>query len=149
MTNNIKYTVLVIASIVLTMVANNIVFSKDNSLQLGGASASGNPTFSLASSTVYTLTTTSTRLLASSTPTKRVAALIQPINCTAGGTTGVFLNLRGDDIPATANTGTFAFGSSTLELAEWPNVPVIQDSVQGIVPAGTCTVLVTEWRSQF
>jgi len=148
MTNKIKYTILIMAFVVATVTTANVVFSKATNV-LGGISPAGNPTFSVSSSTVYTLTTTSTRLLATSTPTKRVATLIQPINCTAGGTTGAFVNLNGNDLPATANTGTFAFGSSTLSLAEYPNTPTVQTAVQGIVPSGTCTVLVTEWRSQF
>ena len=105
------------------------------------------PRFVAASSTAFTLTTTSQRLLASSTPTARLAATIQPVNCTTSGT-AVYLSAN-RDVPAVAGTGFAAFASSTLALGDYPNTPVPQGSVTGITQAGTCTVLVTEWRSQY
>lgn len=111
------------------------------------AGASG-PTFYVASSTAFTLTTASQRLLGTSTPTRRMAATIQPINCTSGGS-GAFMRLQ-NDAAATTNTGLFAAASSTTLLGDHVNnIPVVQGAVQGITSGGTCTVLVTEWRTQF
>lgn len=113
---------------------------------LGGAAAYNTaPSFLTASSTAYTLTTTSVRLLSTSTPTKRLAATVQPVNCTAGG---IFLRLGGDAL-AVANTGFAVYASTTANMQDYPNIPVTQGSIQGIAGAGTCTVLVTEWRSQY
>jgi len=117
-----------------------------NNLGAGGEYRTA-PTFYIASSTAFTLTNTSQRLLASSTPTKRLAATIQPVNCTLV-TGGLIYMKTFNDAPAVAATGIAAFGSSTLALGDYPNTPVVQGSVQGITAAGTCTVLVTEWRSQ-
>lgn len=118
------------------------VFHK-NSAVLGSAKGEA-PTFYSASSTAFTLTTASQRLLGTSTPTRRLAATIQPINCTQN----VFMR-AGSDVVATANTGLVAFASSTFSFEEYPGIPVVQGAVQGITAVGTCTVLVTEWRSQY
>lgn len=101
------------------------------------------PLFYFASSTVFTLTTTNQRLLATSTPTHRVAATIQPTNCTAGQ--AVYLNLN-RDVVAAANTGMAVLASTTQEFRDYPNLPIVQGSVNAITALGTCTVLVTEWR---
>ena len=121
---------------------------------LGKVEASGvaGPSFLVASSSTFTLTTTSTRLLATTTPQgqtgARVTATVQPINCTSGSSGGAFLSLDGS-ISATANAGLFAFASSTLILGDHVNqAPNVRGAVNGIVGTGTCTVLVTEWRTQ-
>lgn len=98
-----------------------------------------------ASSTVFTLTTTSRRLLATTTsPYNRVAAMIQAAGCTAAGVR-VHLNIN-DDIVATASTGPALTASTTEAIAfgVYGN-PVTNNAVQGITNAGTCTVVVTEW----
>lgn len=105
------------------------------------------PSFYKASSTAFTLTTASQRLLATSTPTKRLAATIQPINCTVSTST-VFVVMN-NDVAAVNHTGFAVFGTTTATFGDYPNMPVVQGSVQGIVNNGTCTVLVTEWRSQY
>lgn len=94
-----------------------------------------------ASTTAFTLTTASQRLLASSSA--RIAAKIDSINCTAGGV--AFLKAS-NDIVATANTGTALLASSTLLLSTFPEAPTPTGAVQGILNLGTCTVIVTEWR---
>ncbi len=106
------------------------------------------PSFITASSTAVTVTTTSNFILASSTPTKRLAATIQPISCTTAAQPNIFVRMNLGN-PATANTGLMVVASSTLALGDYPNVPVVQGAVTAITAAGTCTVLVTEWRSQY
>ena len=106
------------------------------------------PTFQVASSTTFTLTTTSQRLLATSTGTRRLAATIQPVNCTAAGSV-VYLKTNVGDAPATAGNGFAVHSTTTAEFGDYPNTPVIQNAVQGIANSGTCTVLVTEWKSQY
>lgn len=105
------------------------------------------PTVYVASSSVFTLTTTSQRLLASSTGPRRIAATVQPVSCTANGV-GVFMRAN-NDVVATANTGLIAFASTTFAFSEYPNLLPPQGSVQGITAVGTCTVLVTEWKAQY
>lgn len=112
----------------------------------GGTAANTAPTFVVASSSTFTLTTTSQRLLATSTPTRRIGAIIQPINCSSGQP--VFMSAN-RDAAAVAGTGIAAYATSTFAFEDYPGIPVIQGSVQGITSAGTCTVLVTEWRSQY
>lgn len=112
-----------------------------------GASINNNvPTVYVASTTAFTLTTSSQRLLGTSTPTRRLGAVVQPINCTNAGT--VFL--RADrDIAATANAGIAVLASTTLQYEDYPGLTVPQGSVQGILSTGTCTVIVTEYRAQY
>lgn len=140
----------IIGMIIVVML---VISSINISTKLGIAEAAGTqgPSFLSASSTAFTLTTTSQRLLATTTPQgqsgARVTATIQPINCTAGAS-GAFMNLR-LDVVATANTGLLAFASSTTILGDHVNqVPNVRGAVQGITNVGTCTVLVTEWRTQ-
>lgn len=114
--------------------------------QQGNTISNNVPTFPTASSTVFTISNTSTRLLGTSTPTRRVAALIQPVNCTLGGP--IYLKAQ-SDAPATAGTGFAAFASSSLQLEDYPGTPVPQNAVQGIAGNGTCTVLVTEWVTRY
>lgn len=130
-------------AIVVILVAT---FLATRTTRLGAA---GNQTYTYlsASSTAYTVTTASQLLLASSTPTKRVAATFQTVNCTAGGT--LYLRL-GAGAAATAATGIAVTGSSTLAFKDYGESPVIvQGTVTGIVDVGTCTVLVNEWRNRF
>lgn len=132
----------IILSVLVLMSA--VLFGINQTQVAEGAGDSNTvPTFYFASSTVFTLTTSSQRLLSTSTPTHRVAVTFQPVNCTVNN--GISLNLQPDQA-ATANSGLYAFASTTLELKTFPNLPVTQGSVQGITSAGTCTVLVTEWR---
>lgn len=144
MTNKITTSIALILVICVTIVAV-LGFSKKNST-FGGAAYNQNPSFYVASSTAFALTTTSLRLLATSTPTKRLGALVQSVNCTAGQP--IFMRAS-NDAPATANTGMTAYSSTTFAFEDWPGIPVVQGSLQGITAAGTCTVLVTEWRSQY
>lgn len=102
-----------------------------------------NPTFYLASSTAYVLTTTSQRILATSSPQYRLATLIQPINCTTGS--NVFLSFN-KDVAAAVNTGIIVLASTTQQFGSFPNLPIVQGSVQAVTSAGTCTLLVSEWR---
>lgn len=107
------------------------------------------PTLMTASTTSFSISTSAVRILGTSTQPRRVAATIQPINCFNGGG-GVFMQYN--DVNAVINTGTFATASSTTLLGDYiNNIPVVQGSVKGVVgsSSGTCTVLVTEWRSQY
>lgn len=106
-----------------------------------------NPQFVLASSTVFTVTTSAAqRLLATSS--LRVAANIDVYGCgTTAGAVGI-LFLRTNDAAAVANTGMAVFGTTTKAFGSFPESdPVPTGSIQGITSNGTCTVLVTEWRS--
>lgn len=96
---------------------------------------------STASTTAFTLTTTSQRILATST--KRVAFTVQNTNCTVGGAVYVAA-LK--DVAATVSNGIAVFASSTQSFVDDAILPVSENSVTAIAAAGTCTVLVTEWR---
>ena len=140
---------LVVAGIGVATVLNlalvGAILKKNDNLGLSASLVT--PSFVFASSSTLTITTTSQRVLASSTPTRRLGAVIQPIGCPTNG--GVFLKADNDKV-ATANTGMFAFASTTFAMNDYPNAPYsIQGAVQGITAAGTCTVLVTEYRSQY
>lgn len=147
-----KNSLLVAAGILLglgllvgSLVSNMAVLSKVKE-NFGGGLAEV-PSLSSASSTAFTVTTgASVRLLASSTPTQRVAVSIQPINCAAGS--DLWLRMSNDAV-AIAGQGGWVQASSTRTFATYPEVPVVQGSVQGITNTGTCTVLVTEWRRNF
>ena len=99
-----------------------------------------------ASTTVFTLTTTSQRLLATSSSAtyNRVAATIRLAGCSAAGIK-VHLNIN-NDIVATTATGP-TLNASTTEAIDFGvySIPVSQNSVTGITNTGTCTVAVTEW----
>ena len=132
--------------VVLSIFAGYFYQLFQNQDQSLGAASNQLPTFYSASSTVYTLTTASQRLLATSTQPKRLAATIQPISCT-GAPSAIFLNL-GRDVAATGNSGLAVYASTTMSMSDYTAIPVVVGSVQGITAGGTCTVLVTEWRSQ-
>lgn len=120
-----------------------------------GAGAVGyqtNPTFSIASSTSFSLTNTSTQILSSSTPTRRLAFTVQPTVCTSSNQI-IYLNLNSSptNAAATVGNGYAVFASSTAMFTDYGTAPfVIQSSVKAIAnPGTTCSVLVTEWRSQY
>lgn len=97
-----------------------------------------------ASSTVFTLTTTAQRLLATTTsPYNRVAAMIQAAGCTAAG---VRVHLNIGEAAATSATGPALTASTTeaIQFGVYGN-PINNGQVTGITNAGTCTVVVTEW----
>lgn len=106
-----------------------------------GGSAINVPTPFTASSTVFTLTTSSTRLLATSS--SRIAATVQARNC--GTDSQVFLRAQ-EDKPAVTNSGPMVFATTTFAFETFPGVPVPVGAVTGITNTGTCTVVVTEWR---
>jgi len=94
----------------------------------------------VASSTTFTVTTgASLRILATST--NRVAASVETYNCAANSS----LFMRFNDVTATAATGKALHSTSTTEFGG--DVPMQRGSVQAIAGTGTCTVLVTEWRT--
>lgn len=112
-----------------------------------GGSLGDTPSPIIATSTTFSVTTgASVRLLATSTPTTRIAASIQAINCATGA--DLFLRTAGD-LPAVAGQGMWVQSSTTRTFATYPEVPVVQGAVQGITSVGTCTVLVTEWVRRF
>lgn len=99
----------------------------------------------IASTTIFTLTTSSQRLLATTTsPYNRVAAYIQAAGCTAAGVR-VHLNIN-NDIVATSATAPILTASTTeaIQFGVY-GIPVTNGAVQGITNSGTCTVAVTEW----
>lgn len=133
----------------LALITAIIIVSINNhfaNAQLGGAAYNTTPSFTIASSSTFTISQTSTQILASSTPTRRDAATIQSMKCTTLGT--LFLNTNGDQT-ATPDKGMAITASSTRDLEDYPNTPVVQGAIRAVVDSGTCTVLVTEWRSQF
>lgn len=105
------------------------------------AEAGPNTPAIFASSTTFALTTTSQQLFATSS--KRIAVAVQPTNCTVGGT--VYMNLEGYDKAAVASDGFAVLASTTARFSDFDEFPTPQEAVRGIVDAGTCTVLVTEW----
>ncbi len=126
-------------------ILTGVFLAKTQSTALGAGASNTAPIFYQASSTAFSLTTTSQRLLATSTPTHRVAATIQPVNCTNGS--AIFLKMQQDAVAASNGSSTMAvFASTTQEFKDYPNLPIVQGSVQGITGVGTCTVLVTEYR---
>lgn len=115
---------------------------------LGGAQvadAGGNAIKTTASSTAYTISQTSVRLVATSSP--RSALLVQSTNCTQGGT--LYMNIEGKDAAAVVNDGVAVLASTTLAMGDKISPPTPQDSVRAIVNSGSCVVLVTEFIDQF
>lgn len=143
---NNKNIYLFLLIIILELALISFGMSSQKAKTVGFAGYNTNPSFTVASSTAFSLTTSSKQLLATSTPTRRFSAIIQPINCTTAG--AIFLGMNGD-APAVSNTGTAVYATSTMQLSDFGATPIVQGSVQGIAPNGTCTVLVTEWRSQY
>lgn len=137
----------VIAAITLIVLTLTLVAFSAQPVVADAATLADTPTTIVASSTAFTVTTgTSLRLLASSTPTVRIAASIQAVNCAAGSDLWIRMNA---DVPATAGTGMWVQASSTRTLSTYPEIPIVQGAVQGITNTGTCTVLVTEWVRRF
>lgn len=95
----------------------------------------------IASSTQLTLTTSSQLIVASSS--KREAFTVQPIYCNAGS--DVYMK---HSVPATvANASLIAYASSTRDFDDKTSPRNQSAAVHGITNAGTCTVIVTEWRT--
>lgn len=145
------FLVFLLISIAVASISTVCILSgiSKNSLQrtVGSTSnMSSNPTFLTASSTSFALTTTSQRLLATSSATRRVAARFVPTNCTNGSATYVAFNA---DVPATVTNSTAVLASTSMSLSDYPENPIVQGAVTGVVPTGTCTVLVTEWLSKY
>ncbi len=111
---------------------------------IGGAAATV-PLVKVASSTAFSISQTSVRIFGTTTANRRLAATVQPINCTTGS--AVFLKAQ-NDAPAVANSGPVAFASSTFAFSDYPNLLTPQASVQAITQSGTCTVIATEWIAQ-
>jgi hypothetical protein len=104
----------------------------------------GDSVTATASSTVLTLTTSSQRLVATSS--KRVAFEVAVTNCTTGGS--VYVN-DALDAPSTTSKGPVVFASTTKTFSEYNTPGLSTNAIQGIVNTGTCTVVVTEWRKNF
>jgi len=136
----------IVVAIVAIVLSVYLFTSAQNNATFRGATYNSDPTFANASSTTFTLTTASQQLLASTSRPIRTAATIQPVNCTLSQPIYVALN-RG--AAAVAGQGVTVFASTTLALGAYPNVPVVQGGVTGITAVGTCTVTVTEWRTQY
>lgn len=121
-------------------------FSKGENRNLSGSGVTV-PQFSVASSTLYTVTTSaSQRILATST--LRVAASVDVYGCgaTAGLVATLFLKAS-NDVAATANAGMAVFASTTRSFGSFPSSgPVPTGAVTAITGSGTCSALVTEWR---
>lgn len=133
----------IISTIVIAVIAGaigGIVFTRTSRPSLSGTSVNY-PLFLTASSTTYSVTTSSVRLLATTTEGARIATVIQPINCT-NSTASAFL---GFGKTAVVNTGLAVTASTTRDLSTYPNAPTIQGALHAVVSAGTCSVLVTEW----
>lgn len=124
---------------IIVLITVLILVNKDG--RSFGGESTNYATFKTASSTAYTVSNSSVRLLATTTDQTRVATLIQPTNCTIS-TAGVFL---ASARTAVINAGMVVTASSTLQLATYPNVPSLNGALHAITSAGTCTVLVTEW----
>lgn len=136
--------ILLSVALVLFVLSGIVYETIDKAPQVfGNGLANTAPLFYVSSSTVFTLTTTSQRLLPTSTPTHRIATTIQPLGC--GSASTVFLNMQ-RDAPATSSTGPVVYASTTMEFKDYPNLPIVQGAVQGITNTGTCSVYVTEWR---
>jgi hypothetical protein len=136
---------LVISGLIVAIIASTFALYRQDQ-KLSGI-ANNTPQFSVASSTVYTVTTSaSVRVLATST--RRIAATVDVYGCGAtAGAVGV-LFLRTGDAASVANTGKAVFATSTAAFGTYTSdMPVLTGSVQAITANGTCTVLVTEWRT--
>lgn len=116
------------------------IFWGRNVNSLGGEGVSY-MNFKTASSTTYSVTTSSVQILATTTDMTRSAVLLQPINCTVSNAS-LFFKVTN---PATVNTGFTVAASSTLALGTYPNTPAPQNTLNAVASAGTCSVLVTEW----
>ena len=114
-------------------------FSRNLAESVGGVSTPS----TVASTTAFTLTTTSQRILATST--RRTAFTVQPTNCTAANITYVAA-LK--DAAATATNGLAVHSTTTERFIDDFSLPVSESSVQAITNTGTCTVIVTEWREE-
>ncbi len=127
------------ATLVSVVLLSFIAFAPDTTVKTFGGPSSGRIT---ASSTRFTLTTTSQMLLATSSA--RIAATVQPFHCTVGVPGTTYLS---DTNPAVATAGFGVTASSTLTMGDTSDIPLIPtSSLYGITDAGTCLVYVKEWR---
>lgn len=97
-----------------------------------------------ASSTTDTLAQTSKSLFGTST--KRVAFAVQPVGCTAPG---AFVRLAQGRGEAAATTSGLAVFATTTQTFDDHNIVFPTGNIQGITTFGTCTVILTEWRTNF
>lgn len=143
----LKYIISSVAICLLILVIS--IINKPTEVK-GAVNYQAFPIFSFATSSTYTLTTTSQRLWATSTnqatPLRRISATVQATNCTTGSGP-VYLNLRNDKV-AVENDGLAVLASTTQTFSD-AFVSPVQGSIQGITSKGTCTVLVTQWLSSF
>lgn len=98
----------------------------------------------IASSTAYTLVfgNTPTRIVATTTGAgTRVGLSVQPTNCATGGV--VFMQFN-DQLAATS-TGLAAYASTTETFSD--SIPMVSGSIRAMAGYGSCTLLVTEWRT--
>lgn len=142
---NNKITNFLLLVLVVLNAISLFVFLAQKSGVLTTGYAQLDPTFVNASSTSFTLTTTR-EILQLPTSGRRVAALIQNTNCTANSP--IYLNATSSG-NASANTSIAVFASTSEKLLGYPDLPVLQGSMQAMTASGTCTVLVTEWRLRY
>lgn len=133
--------------LIVAGVFSGIKFSQvgNNTKDLQTSAVSGTyPQRTTASSTPFIVTTTSQRILATTTAGMRVSALINTVGCTPGS--HVFLRAA-KDAPATTSFGPVVSATSSPSEVFYDTMgkPVTGDSVQAITDAGTCTIVVTEW----
>lgn len=138
--NNIKIVVAVLVGLAVFLAFINN--KKDENI---GGTFTFPFVFTVASSSAYTISNTSTQILATTTTPRRVAASVQLVNCTIPGS-AAYLRMN-NDAEAIVNTGIAVFSSSTANFSA--ESPIVQSGVRAIVGAGTCTLLVTEWRTQY
>lgn len=139
----------VVAFGVLALVAAFMLSNQSATVQ-GAVFTSQSATLpTLASTTAFALSGTSLQIVATSTASTtditvggRAALQLQPINCTSGAS--VFLNYN--DKAAVANTGSVLISSSTTVFGD--SAPMVHGSIRAINSGGTCTLLVTEFRSE-
>lgn len=144
----IKITILAVLvfSIIVIIVTDIVLIRQLNSKNFGGTFLTNYPTLATASSTSYALTTTSTRLLATTTGNNRIAAFFSVYGCTTLVAPVLHLNTS-SDAPATSSTGPITTGTSTIKMNAYDDAPLTNTAVQGLIESGTCTVIVTEWRA--
>lgn len=134
---------------VLALVAALLYSNQPQQAQGAIFPSQGGTVPTLASTTAIALSGSSRQILATSTASTtdaavggRVAVQLQPINCTAGAS--VFLAYN--DVAAVGNTGSVLLASSTTVYGD--SLPMVHGSIRAINSGGTCTLLVTEFRSE-
>lgn len=147
--NNMKNTILTIIGILL--IGGAIVWQGQNKPaspnQRLGMATYFYPISGFATSSRVTVTTTSQRLLSTTTGKTRVAATFQA-ECPAGSTVYYNLGTTTGDMPAVArgqNNGGF-LNASTTALFSGNSFPIRSGSVQAVTDIGTCFVYVSDWQ---